>query len=151
MIAGDFNLHIDNKEDPEAQLFTDMMDALGLDCHITFPTHQSGHSLDLVFTKALSEMKIIRCNLGIYLSDHCTIEFLLSLKKCNKQKKEIKYRKLKSTNLTAFSQHLKLDGFEELSLDEMVEVLDKNLQDVMDELAPIKKQDNTRKNNEPLV
>ena len=52
-IAGDFNLHIDYQEDPEAQLFTDMMDALGLDCHINFPTHQSGHSLDLVFTKAL--------------------------------------------------------------------------------------------------
>ena len=43
----------------------------------------------------------------------------------------------------AFSQHLKLDGFEELSLDEMIEVLDKNafkndFQDAMDVLAPIK-------------
>ena len=26
-------------------------------------------------------MKIIRCNPGTYLSDHCTIECLLSLKK----------------------------------------------------------------------
>ena len=70
-----------------------MLDALGLDCHIDFPTHQSGYSLDLVFNKALSEMKIIRCNPGTYMSDHCTIECLLSLKKCNMQKKEIKYRK----------------------------------------------------------
>ena len=37
VIAGDLNLHITNQEDPEAQLFTDMMDALGLDCHINFP------------------------------------------------------------------------------------------------------------------
>ena len=38
----------------------------------------------------------------------------------------------------AFSQHLKQDRFEELSLEKMVEVLDKNIQDVMDALAPIK-------------
>ena len=40
VIAGDFNLHINNQDDPEAPLFTDMMDALGLDCHVNFPTHQ---------------------------------------------------------------------------------------------------------------
>ena len=54
------------------------------------------------------------------------------------QKKEIKYRKLKSIDPMAFSQHFKLDGYEELSLDKMVEVLDKNLQDVIDAHAPIK-------------
>ena len=36
VIAGDFNLYIDNNEDPEPQLFTDMMAALGLDCHVDF-------------------------------------------------------------------------------------------------------------------
>ena len=138
MIAGDFNLHTDNKEDTEAQLFTGKLDVQGQDCHINFPAHQSGPSLDLVFTKALSEMKIIRCNPGTSLSGHCTIECLLSIKKCNVQKKEIKYRKLKSIDPMAFNQHLKLDGFEELSLDEMVEVVDRNLQDAMDPLAPIK-------------
>ena len=60
------------------------------------------------------------------------------IKKCNVQKKEIKCRKLKSFNSMGFSQHLKLDGFNELSLDEMVEVLNKNLQDAMDAIAPIK-------------
>ena len=90
VIAGDFNLHINNQEDPEAQLFTDMMDVLGLDCHINFPTHQNGQSLDLVFTKALSGMKIIRCNPGTYLSDHCTIECLISLKlQCEEERGHI--------------------------------------------------------------
>ena len=103
VIEGDFNLHTDNKKDPEAQLFTDMMAAL-----------------------------------GTYLSDHCTIECLLSLKKSNMQKKEIKYRKLNSIDPTAFSQHPKLDGYEELALDDMIEVLDKNLQDAIDATAPIK-------------
>ena len=42
------------------------------------------------------------------------------------------------TDPTVFSQHLKLDGYIELSLDGMVEVLDKNLQNAIDTLAPIK-------------
>ena len=50
----------------------------------------------------------------------------------------MEYRKPRSTDPAAFSQHLKLDGFEELSLDKMVEVFGKNLQDAMDALAPIK-------------
>ena len=94
VIAGDFNLHIDNDEDPVAQLFINMMAALGLDCHVDFPTHENGNNLDLIFTEMFSEMKIIRCTPGAYLSDHCTIEYLLSLKKGQLQKKEIKYRKL---------------------------------------------------------
>ena len=138
VIAGDFNLHIDNDEDPEAQLFTDMMAALGLDCHVDFPTHKYGHSLDLVFTETLSEMKIIKCNPGTYLSDHCTIECLLSLKKSQMQKREIKYRKLGLIDPKTFSQLLKIEGYEELSLDGMVEVLDNNLRSAIDKLAPLK-------------
>ena len=88
MIVGDFNLHIDNGKDPEAQCFIDMMVALGLDCHVDFPTHENGHSLDLVFTETLDEMRINRCNPGTYLSDHCTIECLLSLKKGKMQKRD---------------------------------------------------------------
>ena len=140
MIAGDFNLHIDNEKDPEAQLFTDMMAALGLDCHVNIPTDESGHSLDLLFTEMLSEMKIR--SLDVMQVPTCQIITPLNvyfhLKKCNMQKKEIKYRKLKSIVPMAFSQHLKLDGYEELSLDEMVKVIDKNLQDAINALAPIK-------------
>ena len=88
VIAGDFNLHIDNDKDPEAQLFIDMMAALGLDCHVDFPTHENGHSLDLVFTEIIGEINIIRYNPGTYLSDHCTIECLLSLKMGQMQKRD---------------------------------------------------------------
>ena len=138
VIAGDFYLHIDNDEDPEAQLFIDMMAALGLDCHVDFPTHKNGHSLDLVFTEMLSEMKIIKCNPGTFWSDHCTIECLLSLKKSQLQKRKIKYRKLVMIEPKSFSQLLKIEGYEELPLDGMVEVLDNNLRSAIDKLAPLK-------------
>ena len=138
VIAGDFNLHIDNDEDPVAQLFINMMDALGLDCHVDFPTHENGHSLDPIFTEMLSKMKIIRCTPGAFLSDHCTIECLLSLKKSQLQEKEITYRNLGLIDPRCFSQLLKLDGYEELQSDGMVEVLDNNLRRAIDNLAPLK-------------
>ena len=53
-------------------------------------------------------------------------------------KKEIKYRKLGLIDPKVFSQHLNLDGYEELSLEAMVEVLDNNLCSAIDILAPIK-------------
>ena len=88
VIAGNFNLHIDNDKDPDAHFVINMMAALGLDCHVDFPTHENGHSLDLVFTETLGEMKVIRCNPGTCLSDHCTVDCLLSLKKGQMQKKK---------------------------------------------------------------
>ena len=54
------------------------------------------------------------------------------------QKKEITYRKLGTIDPEVFSQHLSLNGYEELSLDVMVEVLDNNLWRAIDKLAPIK-------------
>ena len=39
MVAGDFNLHLDKKNDPDVNLFKDMVQAFGLDCQVNFPTH----------------------------------------------------------------------------------------------------------------
>ena len=86
----------------------------------------------------LSEMKIIRCTPGAYLSDHCTIECLLSLKKSQLQEKEIKYRILGLIDPRCFSQLLELDGYEELQLDGMVEALDNNLRRAIGKLPPLK-------------
>ena len=54
------------------------------------------------------------------------------------KKREIKYRKLGSIDPKVFSQQLHLEGYEELPLDGMVEVLDNNLRRAIDKLAPIK-------------
>ena len=57
LILGDFNVHVKNKDDPDAKVSSDMMEALGLDQHINFSTYRSNNTLDLVFTKAISFLK----------------------------------------------------------------------------------------------
>ena len=53
VITGDFNLHVNDSKDQDGEVFTDTMVALGLDQHVTFPTHRSNNTLDLVFTECL--------------------------------------------------------------------------------------------------
>ena len=55
---GDFNMHIDNTDNPDAQVFLDMITALGLENHVTFPTHKNGHTLDLVITESESPVSV---------------------------------------------------------------------------------------------
>ena len=38
IIAGDFNLHVDDKDNPDAQVFVDLLTAFGLQNHIDPPT-----------------------------------------------------------------------------------------------------------------
>ena len=50
MIPEDFNLHVNDPEDQDGEVFIDMMLALGLDQHVTFPTHRCNNTLYLVFS-----------------------------------------------------------------------------------------------------
>ena len=59
IITGDFNIHVHNTNDPEAQIFLDTKEALGLDNHVNFATHNRGNTLDLVLTEALSSLSLV--------------------------------------------------------------------------------------------
>ena len=91
------------------KFFIDTMLALGLDQHVTFPTHRGNNMLDLVFSECLSAYKILSCKPGPYLSDHTTVEFLLSVEKEHMVSKHITIRKLKSIDIPSFIDDLQLE------------------------------------------
>ena len=72
IICGDFNMHIDNPSDMEAQILFDTMEALGLQQHLSFQTHQAGKILDLIFMEATGQFSI-RTFKGRFISDHRAI------------------------------------------------------------------------------
>ena len=51
VITGDFNVHVNDQEEPDAQIFSDITSALGLNKHINFSTHKVGNTLDLLSPK----------------------------------------------------------------------------------------------------
>ena len=128
VITGDFSLHVNDPKDQDGEFFIDTMLALGLDQHLTFPTHRCNNTLDLVFSECLSTHKILSCKPGPYLSDHTTVEFLVSVEKEHMVSKHIAVRKLKSIDIPSFIDDLQLEDRADLNnMDDMVEWLETRL------------------------
>ena len=51
LVVGDFNIHVDNPQDPSLRNFSDLLASLNFHQHVNVPTHQSGHTLDLVISR----------------------------------------------------------------------------------------------------
>ena len=60
VILGDFNIHVNNVDDPNASIFLDTMTAPGLKLHVRGPNHKSGNCLDLIFTQEMSRTRAIK-------------------------------------------------------------------------------------------
>ena len=70
LMLGDFNLHFDDPDDPDATLFTDVLDAMGLIPYVNFPTQVAGHTLDQVYILVNSRITVRNCRQSTLMSDH---------------------------------------------------------------------------------
>ena len=73
IFVGDFNIHIDKQNDPNTVLFNRLLLTFNLNQHISFPTHDSGHILDLIVTNASSKLAIYPYLVDTCISDHQTV------------------------------------------------------------------------------
>ncbi|XP_070565305.1 uncharacterized protein [Ptychodera flava] len=106
IIAGDFNIHIDNKEDPGACSFIDSVEAIGLKIGVDFATHKEGHHLDLIITENVSRTDIHTVNAGPFLSDHRVVTGVLSRDREGVMKKKVESRNFKKVNRDDFINDL---------------------------------------------
>jgi exonuclease III len=51
LIMGDFNFHTDDLANHNACEFSNLLDTFNMSQHVSEPTHQSGHTLDLLITR----------------------------------------------------------------------------------------------------
>ena len=98
LVAGDFNLHVNDKNDDDSNNFINAMTALGLIQHVTFATHKSGNTLDLVMTEVVSDIRIEGCIPDIFFSDHSSVSCVTSIECKDIVQKEVTYRDLKHIN-----------------------------------------------------
>ena len=87
IILGDFNIHISDPEDQDAQILQNTLNAFNLKQHVNIPTHNLGHTIDLIITLNDYRGKLIP---GSYISDHRMITLDTNISK-PKPKTEIKY------------------------------------------------------------
>ena len=109
VVLGDFSIHVNNIDDPNAGIFLDTMASLSLQQHVKGPTHKSGNCLDLIFTEIMSKTKAIRCSQSMFVSDHNSIQCILNIPKENCTRKKITYRKLKDVHLSQLVKDMSLE------------------------------------------
>ena len=136
VVLGDFNIHVNDTSNPNANIFLDMMTALGLKQHVEGPTHKSGNCLDLIFTEELSRAKALGCSKDMFMSDHSSISCILDIPKENCTRKEITYRKLRDVDRTQLVKDMSLEETKTDKLDDMVELLERNFVAAINKQAP---------------
>ena len=70
IIIGDLNFHVKDVKDCENLAFQDLLQSFGLKQHVGCPTHQPGHTLDLIITKEDDTLCISNPVDKFYISDH---------------------------------------------------------------------------------
>ena len=96
LITGDFNIHVDVVGDPNCVKFLDLLEAMGLLQHVTTPTHESGHTLDLIITRQCDALVKDQPFGDYHISDHWSVTCLLNLDKPIITRKTKTFRKIKN-------------------------------------------------------
>ena len=108
IITGNFNLHVNEEDDPEIQVFINTITTLGFNQVVVFETYNQGNYLDLVLAEELSKLKIANCFPGPHWSDHCTVETVLTQNREDMLRKSVTNRKLQNIDHQQFITDLKL-------------------------------------------
>lgn len=146
VIGGDFNIHMNDTQDHDVSMFSDMMDSFGFKQHVAFDTHTHGHTIDLVFTEVTDDGErsaCVECQPGQFLSDHRLVEFSLALRNVHSStsRDRIMFRKLRSIDLPAFKADVEeafLNWDDTASdLNECLASFNSILDDILDLHAPL--------------
>ena len=137
---GDFNIHIDNQHDPNTVLFNSLLHTFNLNQHISFPTHDSGHALDLIIMNASSKLTIHPNLLDTCISDHKTVYIDIDIPKPVIQKSSFSFRPLKQINFAEFNNDAAaaFSNFEHFDLNSLVSHFNSTLSLLLDKHAPEK-------------
>lgn len=140
LIAGDFNLHVDDEHNSVANTFLDLLDSRNLTNHVNVQTHDAGHTLDLLITKCETELELTPPTAKYYISDHCFVESNLQFPLAEPCVETVTFRKWKSINETEFMNELdkselcKKSNWDNLS--ELESAYRETLTDITNRLAP---------------
>ena len=68
MVLGDFNIHINDTNDTDAQKFKDSTEAMGLDQHVDTYTHKQGNILDHIYMLVGEEPTVTYCGTSSFVT-----------------------------------------------------------------------------------
>ena len=141
VILGDFIIMTDLQDTVEAITYSDFLDLFNLKNQMTFPTHNKGHTLDLLLTD--NKCTIMgEVTQGDFISDHCLIDCKLNIAKLQNDTLWRYCRKIKRMDKEKFKEDLKASLpliSQEPSVDAKTDKYHIILNSIMDKLATLKK------------
>ena len=102
IICGDFNLHLDDLPDNDSKKFMHLQETFSLSQHVSGPTHQSGHTLDLIITRSSDDVVFASPKAIFPISDHFIIQCPIGFPRTALSCKELTFRKLKNIDIAEF-------------------------------------------------
>ena len=150
ILTGDFNLHVDNEKDKMAKDFISLLADFDFTQHVSGPTHDRGHTLDLVITRGL-DVNIVSI-MNVALSDHFCIEFTVCLPLPRGQiDRTVKKRFITAEVTERFIEriHNIPTNTDPLSVDKLVISFNNKLKSTLDSIAPTKQKTTSSKQKPP--
>ena len=99
IILGDFNLHVNDRENSSGSRFLDLLESVGLVNHINVPTHNKGNTLDLIITRKDCDFEVHDARASFFISDHSFVS-VKTKSYCSKSiKKTFVFRKIKDIDI----------------------------------------------------
>ena len=96
--------------DVDIKIFMATMEALGLQQWVDFGTHHLVNTIDLVFTELASNIEMLRCTPGPFISDHCMVKGEIKYKWDRPTEENIAYQKINKIDTDTFVKDLVLTG-----------------------------------------
>ena len=146
IIAGDFNIHVEDPSNPDTRKFMHVLSNYGLIQHVSSETHIGGGILDLVLTRSnvcdMLNIKDIHIVKTMTASDHYFIDFSIAFPyKKGSQKVDMVGRKICDINIDDFKEDLLSSGLNKTdqfhSCNSAAELYNKELRRILDKHAPL--------------
>ncbi|CAG2192897.1 unnamed protein product [Mytilus edulis] len=149
VITGDLNFHLDNKNNCDTRKFQETLRDHGLVQHVRGPTHNHGHTLDVVITREnsliLKTVPSVQdpslCDRkGNPSGDHLALFSALEISKPPRERKEVTYRKLRNISTDDIIHDLvnsEIFQNQERPLEDLVNLYSTELSSILDKHAPL--------------
>ena len=148
VICGDFNFHVEDKDDFYAKKFISLYESKGFLQHVTEPTHYCGSTLDLVLTMNYATDKVPLNNLTVdsntgTTSDHFLVSFDMPVSTSGQKpastfivKNVREYTKIEMSHFreNLFSSPLNFSDFD--SVDHAVQIYTETVTNILDYHVP---------------
>ena len=150
LIVGDLNTHVDSSNN-ESKGFLDILNTNGLTQHMTNPTHQKRHTLDLVITREQSNL-LSGWSPIVFISgvsdansssslDHYTVLCYLNVNRPRTVNKSVQFRAFRKIPVPAYQNDVKVvlnnQSKTPDNINDLIDYCNSTLQNLTDKYAPL--------------